>query len=411
MTGLKKSIEDIREWSGKRALVRVDFNVPLDETTGAITDDTRIEETLPTLRYLLERNARVIVMSHLGRPKGKVVDSMRLKPVYEHLKTLLPKTPVFYVPTLDSADIQAAIETLLPGSLLLLENLRFDPREEANDVTLAKELASFADVYVNDAFGAAHRAHASTEGVAHFVPEKVAGLLMQKELKALSGIFTNPQKPVMAIIGGSKVSSKITVLQNLMDKVSTLVVGGGMRFTFYKAMGLEVGTSLVEPEHVETARQLMAQAAALGVELYLPADVVISQEFAAEAEQKVVSKEHIPADWMGLDAGPQTIQDIKARIQASKTILWNGPLGVFEFPRFSAGTVSIAKAIATWTQEQGGISILGGGDTVAALTAYHIPAEQFTHVSTGGGASLEFLEGKVLPGVAILEEASRTVPA
>lgn len=401
---MKKTIQDIVDWHNKRVLVREDFNVPQDEH-GNITNDTRIRETLPTLKYLVERGARVIVVSHLGRPKGKVDAKYSLAPIAERLKKLMAPTPVLYIDKVFSPEVQAAADTLKPGSILLLENVRFEPGEESNDRQFAQNLASLAEIYVNDAFGAAHRAHASTEGVAHFMPVKVAGLLMAKEIAALSSITVKPEKPYTAIIGGSKVSTKITVLEHLLDVVDNLVIGGGMLYTFLKAQGIDVGKSLVEDAHFETARQLLDKAAEKNVLIYLASDTVIADAFQAEANKKVVLVTDIPPDWMGLDIGPDSIEHIKQMIRNSKTVLWNGPLGVFEFPAFANGTRAVAEAIAEWTEAGFCKSILGGGDTVAAIEQLGISPERYTHVSTGGGASLEFLEGRSLPGITVLDNA------
>lgn len=400
---MKKTVKDIQDWQNKRALVRVDYNVPVNEA-GEITDDSRIRETLPTLKYLISQGARVILTAHFGRPKGKVNDTMRLAPVAKRLQDLLGAVSVKYSRDVYSPQVEAMVSELKPGEVLLLENVRFEPGEEANDPSFAKKLASLADVFVNDAFGAAHRAHASTEGVGHFLAHRVAGLLMEREIQALSSVLENPARPYTAIIGGSKVSTKITVLENLLNVVDTLVIGGGMLFTFLKAKGVEVGNSLVEDEYLEVARNLMADAEKRSSRILLAKDVVIADAFKADANVRVVDADQIPAGWMGLDIGPKSIQDVKAVIHDSKTVLWNGPLGVFEFPAFADGTREVAEALVDWTEKQGGRSILGGGDTVAALEQFAIPPEKYTHVSTGGGASLEFLEGKMLPGIAILEE-------
>jgi phosphoglycerate kinase len=400
---MKKSITDIANWQGRRALVRVDFNVPLDEHA-RITDDTRIREALPTLRYLVQHGAKVILMSHLGRPKKQVVESLRLTPVAEHLQTLMPETKVRKTTEVYSAQVVAAVESLQPGEILLLENTRFEPGEEANDPQLAQNLASLGDVFVNDAFGAAHRAHASTEGLAHFVSEKVAGFLMQKEIDALTEALQASKRPYTAIIGGSKISTKITVLENLLKNVDRLIIGGGMRFTFFAAQGHSVGDSLCEPDFIDTAKRLMEQAKAEGKTLYLTRDVVVADRFDKDANRQVVAFDAIPDGWGGMDIGPESIADIEKMIADSALILWNGPVGVFEFPNFSQGTRAVAEAVAN----SSAMSILGGGDTVAAIEAFGIDPARYTHVSTGGGASLEFLEGKTLPGIAVLDEALAT---
>lgn len=401
---MKKTIRDIQDWQGKRALVREDFNVPLDEQ-GRITDDTRIREALPTLKYLLDHGARVVVMSHLGRPKGKRSPEFSLQPVATRLQDLLPDTTVKFAGDAAHDALARQVEALQPGELLLLENMRFEPGEEANDPELARKLAMLGDVYVNDAFGTAHRAHASTEGVAHHLSPKVAGFLMEKEIRNLSEILHSPQ-PLTAIIGGSKVSTKITVLENLLSKVRYLVIGGGMIFTFLKAEGYPVGKSLVEDDYVDTARQLLQKARQLSeVTLVLPNDIVVADRFEAEAEAKVVEADRIPEGWMGLDVGPATMTRIRHILEESPLVLWNGPLGVFEFPRFAEGTRETASILADLSRQGRTKSVLGGGDTVAALEQYHFNPGDFTHVSTGGGASLEFLEGKELPGIAVLDEA------
>ncbi|MBY0404323.1 MAG: phosphoglycerate kinase [Cyanobacteria bacterium] len=397
-----QTIRDIPQWEGKRALVRVDFNVPFNEQH-QITDDSRMKETLPTLQYLLHQGAKVILMSHLGRPKGKPTPEFSLKPVADHLKTLLGNTPVHFVNSVFSPEVQDAVSKLPNSEVLMIENVRFDPREEKNDPELSKAFASLGDIFVNDAFGSAHRAHASTEGVGHFLFHKVAGFLMEKEIRSLGMVLNNPKKPFTAIIGGSKVSSKITVLEALLDKVDHLVIGGGMLFTFLQAQGVSVGKSMVEPDFVETAKHLLQKAAEKGSRILLAVDVVVADGFKADAAFKTVSIDEIPSDWMGLDIGPKSIQEIQAVLKTSQTILWNGPLGVFEFPNFATGTQEIASTIAQLTQETGCQSVLGGGDTVAAIEQFKMDPNLFTHVSSGGGASLEFLEGKALPGIAILD--------
>jgi len=394
----KKTIRDM-DWNGKRALVRVDFNVPLD-AEGNITDDTRIRESLPTLRYLLEKGASVVLMSHLGRPKKKVVESLRLKPVAERLFELLKEAKEVKkteVTTGSAAEVAAA--SLKPGQVLLLENTRFDPREEENAEEMARELAKLGDIYVNDAFGSAHRAHASTEGVAHFLPA-VAVFLMEKELAALYGAVEKPQRPFVTIIGGAKVSDKIAVIKNLLSKVNALLIGGGMANTFLLAQGHELGDSLVEKDSLAMARDLIVKAKAANVKLLLPVDAVVADAFKADANHKVVAVGEIAAGWRVLDIGPQTIKEYSAEIAGAKTVIWNGPMGVFEMEAFATGTRSIAKVLAEATT-RGTITIIGGGDSVAAIEQAGL-AKQVSHVSTGGGASLELLEGRVLPGVAIL---------
>lgn len=398
----KKTIRDV-DWAGKRALVRVDFNVPLDDQ-GQITDDTRIRAALPTIRYLLEHGASVVLMSHLGRPKGKPDPKYSLRPVVERLFELLPEaTEVKKTEAIIGPAAEAAAEMLKPGQVLVLENTRFDPREEKNDPTMAAELAKLGDVFVNDAFGTAHRANASTEGVAHYLPA-VAGFLMEKELAYIGGALSSPQRPFVTVIGGAKISDKIGVIENLLGKVDALLIGGGMANTFLLAKGLNLGDSLVEPESVSVAQQLMAKAEEHGARLLLPVDVVIADAFSADAQRRVVDATDIPAGWRVLDIGPKTIELYSAEIRAARTIIWNGPMGVFELEPFAAGTRAIAQAMAE-ASANGAITIVGGGDSVAAVEQAGL-AEQMSHVSTGGGASLELLEGRVLPGVAALQDAS-----
>jgi phosphoglycerate kinase len=407
---MKKTIRDIEDWYNQRALVREDFNVPLD-AQGRITDDTRIREALPTLQYLMNAGARVIIMSHLGRPKGKPSPEFSLEPVAAHLQTLMPDNTVYFSQDVYSDAVVNQVNDLKPGEILLLENMRFEPGEEKNDPDFAKKLASLGDIYVNDAFGTAHRAHASTEGVAHHLNPKVAGFLMEKEIKALSTVLSS-REPLTAIIGGSKISTKITVLENLLPKVRYLIIGGGMMFSFLRAEGYSIGNSLVEEEYVETARQLLQKAKELNnVTLVLPNDVVIADKFATDAVSKVVDADGIPDGWMGLDVGPASLTRIRAILDESPLVLWNGPLGVFEFPRFAEGTKEVAETLAELTSQGKCQSILGGGDTVAAIEQFGINPKNYTHVSTGGGASLEFLEGKSLPGIAILDDAKAGVSA
>lgn len=400
----KMTIRDIKNWQNKRALVREDLNVPLNKA-GEITDDTRIRESLITLKYLCGQGAKVIVMSHLGRPKGKPAPEFSLAPVAKRLEALLPEIKVHFSPEIDLDQITKAVEALEPGELLLLENMRFQPGEETNDPELSRKLASLGDVFVNDAFGTAHRAHASTEGVGHYLSPKVAGFLLEKEVDALSRVL-NSSEPLTAIIGGSKISTKITVLENLLPRVRYLIIGGGMTFTFLKAQGCYVGNSLVEDDYVETARRLFQQARSLeNVTMVLPDDIVVGDHFAADADSLTVDADDIPDGWMGLDIGPHSIKRIRDIIEKSPLVLWNGPLGVFEFPRFANGTKEVAQMIANQSEKGKCHSILGGGDTVAALEQFKISPANYTHVSTGGGASLEFLEGKVLPGIAVLDDA------
>ena len=390
----KKTVQDLAV-QNKRVLVRVDFNVPLDKATGAITDDARIRAALPTIRYLIGQGARVVLCSHLGRPDGKVVDKLRLGSVAQRLSDLLGQ-PVAKTDDCVGPAVQAAVAAMQSGDVLLLENLRFQAEEEANDPAFARRLAALADVYVNDAFGTAHRAHASTEGVAHYLPA-VAGFLMEKEIDYLSRALENPARPFDAIIGGAKVSDKIAVLQNMLDKVDALLIGGGMANTFLKAQGHEVGQSLVEDDKLDVARSLLAQAQARHVRLLLPVDVVVADKFAADAAWQVVAAKAVPADWRILDVGPQTVKLFAQELKAARTVVWNGPLGVFEFPAFAQGTIALAKTLAA----SRATTIIGGGDSAAAVERAGV-ADKITHISTGGGASLEFLEGKTLPGVAAL---------
>lgn len=384
--------------AGKRVLVRVDFNVPQDET-GAITDDTRIRESLPTIRRAAEQQGKVVLMSHLGRPKGKRNEKYTLAPVAERLSQLLGRN-VRFVDDCVGAKAEAAVHAMQNGDILLLENLRFYAEEEANDKGFAQQLAALADVYINDAFGTAHRAHASTEGVAHFVPERAAGYLLLKELKYLGEAVASPVRPFVAILGGSKISGKIDVITSLLKTCDAILVGGGMIFTFYKAMGNAVGASLVEEDKIELAGQILRDAAAANVRLLLPTDVVVANAFSNEAQHKTVRVDAIEDGWMGLDIGPDTIAQYRAEIIAAKTVVWNGPMGVFEMSNFAAGTKAVGEALADAT-ESGAITIVGGGDSAAAIAQFGL-ADKVTHVSTGGGASLEFLEGKELPGVSAL---------
>ena len=398
----KKSVSNLsaEELLGKRVLVRVDFNVPLE--SGNITDDTRIRAALPTIQYLTSKGAKVILTSHFGRPKGKVVESMRLTPVAKRLSELLGQ-PVIKTNDCIGEEVAAAVAGMQNGQVALLENVRFYAEEEANDPEFAKKLASVADLYVNDAFGTAHRAHASTEGVTHYLKPSVAGYLIEKELQYLQNAIEVPQRPLAAIIGGSKVSSKITVIEKLLEKVDQLLIGGGMIFTFYKARGLSVGKSLVEDDYLELARTLEVKAKEKGVELLLPTDVVVADKFDKDAESQVVSVESIPDGWMGLDIGPDAVKVFKAALADCKTVIWNGPMGVFEFDKFAQGTEAVAYSLAEITKT-GATTIIGGGDSVAAVEKVGL-ADQMSHISTGGGASLELLEGKVLPGIAALDEA------
>jgi len=387
----KKTVKDI-DVKGKHVLVRVDYNVPIKE--GKVGDDTRIRAAMPTLEYLLDQGAAVILFSHLGRPKGGPDPKFSLRPVAEHLSGLLGK-PVAFTEDCVGPAAEAAAKALKTGDVLLLENTRFHPEEEKNDLELAKQMASLADVYVNDAFGSAHRAHSSTEGVAHFLPA-VAGFLMEEEIKYLGQAIANPKRPFIAILGGAKISDKIGVIKNLLTKADQVLIGGGMANTFFKAEGYPVADSLVEDEALETARQLLE---AGGTHLRLPIDMVIGDKFDAEAESKVMPTGPVPDGWRILDIGPESVKVFGKAIKGAGTVVWNGPMGVFEFPRFATGTIGVAKAVAT----SGAISIIGGGDSVAAINQSGL-ADKITHISTGGGASLEMLEGLMLPGLAALQD-------
>ncbi|MFC5864595.1 phosphoglycerate kinase [Acidicapsa dinghuensis] len=399
----KLSIRDL-DLKNKRVFIRVDFNVPLTEDGSAITDDTRIRATLPTIEYALRHHAKVILASHLGRPKGKLNPKYSLRPVVDRLRELLDQDVSLSVNVGFSPDCVGEIaeelsRQLESGQVLLLENLRFHAEEEANDPEFSKKLASLADVYVNDAFGSAHRAHASTEGITHFLKPAAAGLLMEKELTYLNKALEAPEKPFVAIIGGSKISGKIDVIDNLLDKVDTLVIVGGMAYTFDRALGVTTGKSLVEEDKIDVAKGALEKAKANSVEILLPVDNILADSFSANAKtQEWDSTKNFPEDWQGLDIGPKTVKKITEIVSKAKTILWNGPAGVFEFPRFAVGTNAIAHAVAA---NKTATSIIGGGDSVSAINQAGV-ADQITHISTGGGASLEFLEGKKLPGVEAL---------
>jgi phosphoglycerate kinase len=399
----KKTVNNLSssDLQGKRVLVRADFNVPLDEQ-GNITDDTRIRAALPTIQALTSKGAKVILSSHFGRPKNGPEDKYRLTPVGNRLSEVLGK-PVTKCNDCIGDEVNATVNAMQPGDVVLLENVRFYKEEEKNDPGFAQKLASIADLYVNDAFGTAHRAHASTEGVTKFLKPSVAGLLIEKELEYLQSAIENPQRPLAAIVGGSKVSSKITVIETLLDKVDKLLIGGGMVFTFYKARGLNVGKSLVEEDKLDLARALEAKAKEKGVDLLLPTDVVVADNFAPDANAQTVSVENIPDGWMGLDIGPDSVKTFQQALSQCKSVIWNGPMGVFEFDKFAAGTEAIARTLAELTPK-GTITIIGGGDSVAAVEKVGL-ADQMSHISTGGGASLELLEGKELPGIAALDEA------
>ena len=390
----KKTVKDI-DVSGKKVLLRCDFNVPQDKTTGAITDDKRIRAALPTIQYLLDQGAAVIACSHLGKPKGEVKPELSLKPVSVRLSELLGK-PVIMAGDVVGPDAKAKAAALKPGEIMLLENTRFEPGETKNDPELAKEMASMAEIYVSDAFGAVHRAHASTAGVAAYLPA-VSGFLIQKELEVMGGALANPKRPLVAILGGSKVSSKIGVINNLLNIADTIIIGGGMSYTFAKAQGAKVGKSLLEEDWIQYAGEMVEKAKEKGVKLLLPVDGLAATEFSANAEAHLVDGVDIPDDMMGMDIGPKTIQLYSDAVKDAGTVIWNGPMGVFEFPAFAEGTRAVAKALA----ETDAITIVGGGDSAAAVAQLGY-ADKMTHISTGGGASLEFLEGKELPGVTCL---------
>lgn len=393
-----KTIDDIA-LAGKKVLVRVDFNVPMTPDL-KVSDDKRIVESLPTIKKLLSSGAAVILMSHLGRPKGKPTPEFTLKPVAQHLGTLL-KMDVKFAEDCVGRPARAAVDALQPGQVLLLENLRFHAEEEKNVEEFSKELASLGDVYVNDAFGTAHRAHASTEGITHFLKPAVAGYLMQKEIDYLGRAVADPARPYMAILGGAKISGKIDVIQNLMPKVDALVIGGGMAFTFFRAQGMEIGDSLVEQDKLGLAKEILDAAKAQNKRLILPVDCVIADKFDNDAQRRIVPVNQIPAGWRGLDIGPETVKVISMELRRAKTIVWNGPMGVFEMPNFANGTLEIAKLLAEVTKS-GAVTIVGGGDSAAAIAQAGFETA-VSHVSTGGGASLEFLEGKNLPGLAALD--------
>jgi len=396
---MKKATVRDRDVRGKRVLERVDFNVPLDET-GHITDDTRIRASLPTIHYLLDHGASIVLMSHLGRPQGKVNEKYSLRPVAKRLGELLAR-PIKMAPDCIGPEVAAMAGALEPGEVLLLENLRFHPEEEADDPAFASQLATLGDLYVNDAFGTAHRAHASTEGVTHYLPA-VAGLLMEKELNFLGDALENPKRPFVAIAGGAKVSDKIAILDRLIDIADAILIGGGMANTFFKANGLFVGDSLVEDEKLDEARRLTAKAQVSGKRFVLPVDVVVADRFAADADHVLTTPDHVPEGWRILDVGPQTLVAFGEVLVDAETVIFNGTMGVAEFPAFARGTNALIGLLVERT-EQGATTIIGGGDSAAAVEAAGA-ADQVTHVSTGGGASLEFLEGRVLPGVAALED-------
>jgi phosphoglycerate kinase len=392
----KKTIKDI-DVAGKRVLVRVDLNVPLDESTGAILDDTRIKAVIPTIKYLIDNKARIILCSHLGRPNGKVVESMRMAPIAQRLSSIIEK-PVATTRDCIGVEVEKAVASLKDGELLLLENLRFHPEEEKNDAEFSKALSKLADIYVNDAFGTAHRAHASTAGITKYMPA-VAGFLLEKEIVIMGKALSNPARPFASIIGGAKISDKIGVMDNILEKVNIMLIGGGMVATFLKAMNYGVGKSSVEEDKLDLARKLMDKAKAKGVKLLLPVDIVVADKSAADAKSKTVDIDKVPADWFIMDIGHKTIDLFEGELNKCKTVIWNGPMGVFEYPKFSRGTASIAKTLAGLKAT----TIIGGGSTAEAVEELGL-ADKITHISTGGGASLEFLEGKILPGVAALQD-------
>lgn len=394
---MKKTIRDI-DLKGKRVLIRCDFNVPLDSNQN-ITDDTRIRAALPTLEYMVTQGAKVVVMSHLGRPKGKAAAEFSLAPVAVRLAELLGKQVEFADSDVVVDDsVKEKVAALKDGDVLLLQNVRFRKEETDNEPGFAKELASLGDVFVQEAFGTAHRAHASTAGVADYLP-CVSGFLIEKEVKFLGSALHNPQRPFVAIMGGAKVGDKIKVIENLLSKVDTLIIGGGMTYTFYKAMGLEIGTSILDADNIDLAKMLLEKATSLNVKLLLPVDIVCADEFSNDAKYQTYSRDQIPSDMMGLDIGEETVKLYSEEIAKAKTVVWNGPMGVFEMENFAKGTKAIAEALAT----SDATTIIGGGDSAAAVEQFGL-ADKMSHISTGGGASLEFLEGKILPGISIIEE-------
>lgn len=399
---MNKLTIDKVDLKGKRVLVRVDFNVPLDENLN-IADDTRIVESLPTIKKIIAEGGKAILMSHLGRPKGGPNPKYSLKPTTKRLSELLG-IEVKLAPDCIGDEVKAMVNQMKNGEVLILENVRFHPEEEKNNPEFAKHLAELGDVYINDAFGSAHRAHASTEGVTKYIKVCAAGYLMQKELEYLGTAVSNPKRPYVAILGGAKISGKIDVINNLLDKVDTLIIGGGMAFTFFKAQGKEIGKSLLEEEKIELAKKVLQKVKSTGVKFLLPVDVVVASEFNNDSPSTIVGVDSIPSDKMGLDIGPETIKLFKEEIIKAKTVVWNGPMGVFEFDNFAKGTFAIAQALADATLN-GVVTVIGGGDSAAAIAKAGLK-EKVSHVSTGGGASLEFLEGKILPGVAALNDAN-----
>lgn len=393
---MKKTVRDI-EVKGKRVLVRCDFNVPMQD--GKITDDTRIVSALPTINYLTEHGAKVILMSHMGRPKGEPVKEYSLQPVARKLSELTGKN-VFFAASDKVVDdsVETAAANLAEGEIMLLENVRFRKEETKNEASFAKELASLGDIFVNDAFGTAHRAHASTAGIADYLP-CVSGFLIEKEVRFLGSAVENPKRPFVAIMGGAKVGDKIPVIENLLKKVDVLIIGGGMSYTFFKAEGLEIGTSILDEDNVQLASQLLKKAEESGVKMLLPVDTICAKEFKNDTEFAAFDKDKIPADYMGMDIGPKTIKLYEEAIAKAATVVWNGPMGVFEMPNFAKGTRAIAEALA----ESDAVTIIGGGDSAAACEQFGLK-DKMTHISTGGGASLEFLEGKTLPGIAVIQD-------
>ena len=393
---MKKTIRDI-DVKGKKILARCDFNVPMQD--GVITDDNRIAAALPTIEYLKEQGAKVILMSHMGRPKGQAKMEYTLAPVAERLSQLIGQEVKFISsPVVVDDAVKAAAAELQDGEVMLLENVRFRKEETDNDAEFAKELASLGEIFVQEAFGTAHRAHASTAGVADYLPA-VSGFLIEKEVKFLGGAVEEPERPFVAIMGGAKVGDKIPVIENLLKKVDALIIGGGMAYTFFKAMGYEIGTSILDADNIEFAKELLAKAEEAGVKMLLPVDVVCAKEFANDTETKLADREAMPADMQGLDIGPKTVELFRETLLAAKTVVWNGPMGVFEMPNFAKGTKAVAEILA----ETDAVTIIGGGDSAAAVEQFGL-ADKMSHISTGGGASLEFLEGKVLPGIAVIEE-------
>ena len=398
---MKKTVKDI-DIKNKKVIMRVDFNVPLDkETNSKITDTTRVDAAMPTIEYILSQGASLILMSHLGRPKGEANPKYSLKPVYDYLKTKLPNNKVLFANDCIGDEVKKTASSLNAGDVLLLENLRYHAEEEKNDANFSKQLSDLADVYVNDAFGTAHRAHASTAGIVSAKPSMPAdaGFLMEKEIKYLGDAVADPKRPFVAIIGGAKVSSKISVLKNLLNKVDTLIVVGGMAYTFLKAKGYEIGASLCEDDYIQTAKEIMDKAKELNKNLYLPVDNIIADKFDNDANRKTVDCDSIPQGWMGMDVGEKTLKELENILKDAKTVVWNGPLGVFEMSNFAKGTFEVAKFIAN----SGAVSIIGGGDSVSAVNKSGV-ADKMTHISTGGGASLEFLEGIELPGIKVLQD-------